>query len=61
MTQNKPITLILDVDKVNQILAALDAKPHIEVRGLVDMILDQANQQVLPKQTATAPLDEEVE
>ena len=57
MSQNPTVTIIVDLNQVNQILSALDKEPHAQVRLLIDGILEQANRQITPK--VTPALDEE--
>lgn len=42
----KEITLRLELQELNQILAALGREPYVEVFGLVDKIRAQAAQQM---------------
>lgn len=57
MPQTPIMTITLDLNYINQILASLDKEPHAEVRFLIDEILKQVSAQDLSKINAT--LDQE--
>jgi len=59
MSESQTITLHLDVDGVNKILAGLDTMPHNQVRPLIDLILEQANGQIIPATTTPSLAEEE--
>lgn len=54
MTQEKPITLQLTTDEINQILESLGQQPFVKVYTLIGKIQSQAAEQLSGKETETA-------
>ena len=53
--KNPLVNLILTVEEVNQVLAALQVKPYNEVSGVINNIMTQGQAALAPKVPSVEP------